>query len=187
MCFLVAGVVIPLLTFYPVIPEEIRYKAITRPKNAQKMAQIKPINTDFGIVIPKINANAKVVLNVNPYQENIYQKALTQGVAHAEGTSLPGQIGNTFIFAHSSGDWYTANRYNSVFYLLNKLKKDDEIFIYYQKKKYRYLVTEIKFVNADQINYLSRKPGSHMLTLMTCWPPGTTIKRLIIIAQLSSY
>lgn len=184
LCFLVAGVVIPVLTFYPVLKEEIRYTAITRPKNAQKRAKIKPINTDFGIVIPKINANAKIVLNVNPYHEQIYQKALTQGVAHAEGTSLPGQIGNTFIFAHSSGDWYTANRYNSIFYLLNKLEKNDEISIYYQKQEYKYKVIDKKIVEASEIDYLTRRSAIKTVTLMTCWPPGTTLKRLIVVGKL---
>ncbi len=184
LCFLVAGMVIPLLTFYPVIKEEIKYKVITSPKNSQKQAKIKPVNTDFAIVIPKINANAKVVPNVNPYQENIYQKALTQGVAHAEGTSLPGQIGNTFTFAHSSGDWYTANRYNSVFYLLNKLVKNDKISIYYKNQEYKYKVIEKKIIEASEVDYLTRKSAVKTVTLMTCWPPGTTLKRLIVVGKL---
>ena len=186
LCFLVAGVVIPILTLYPVLKEEIKYKVITNPKNAQKKAKIKPINTDFGIVIPKINANAKVIANVNPYHEDIYQKALTQGVAHAEGTSLPGQIGNTFIFAHSSGDWYTANQYNSVFYLLNKLNINDEIVIYYQNFEYKYRVIEKKIVEASEVDYLTRKSAVKTVTLMTCWPPSTTLKRLIVVAELAN-
>lgn len=148
------------------------------------MTLLKPVYTDFGLVIPKIRANSKVIANVNPYREEIYQKALTLGVAHAEGTALPGKIGNTFIFAHSSGDWFTANRFNSVFYLLNKLEKNDEIDIYYQKQKYVYKVIEKKIVTPSEIDYLTKKGAKRTITLMTCWPPGTTLKRLIVIGEL---
>jgi len=187
-CFLIIGALIFILTFYPVIIEEIKYQLTY--KTAQKTlknVQIKPVDEDFGIVIPKIRANAKVIANVDPYNPIEYQWQLTHGVAHAKGSSLPDKAGNTFIFAHSSGNWYEANRYNSVFYLLNKLKKNDEIDIYYQKNKIRYKVSETKIVNADQINYLSSKPSNlQTLTLMTCWPPGTTLKRLIVVGRISN-
>jgi len=178
-----AGISILFFTFFPVIKEEIKYQAITNPKNAQKKAEIKPINTEFGIVIPKIAANAKVIARVNPYDEETYQKALTQGVAQAEGTSLPNEAGNIFLFAHSSGNWYTANRYNSVFYLLNKLEENDEISIYYKNQEYKYKVIEKKIVEASEVDYLTRKSAVKNVTLMTCWPTGTTLKRLIIQAE----
>jgi sortase A len=184
LCFLTAGLLILFFTFYPAVKEEIKYKIITSSKNHQKITEIKPVNADFGIVIPKIGANAKIIANVNPYDEKIYQKALTQGVAHAEGTAFPGAFGNTFLFAHSSADWYSANTYNSIFYLINKLEKDDEIDLYYLQKKYRYLVVEKKIIDPGRIDYLSSRFSQKMLTLMTCWPPGTTLKRLIIIAKL---
>lgn len=184
-CFLVIGVLIFTLTFYPVIKEEINYQISTkRDQNKLKKVEIKPLDKEFGIVIPKIGANAKIVPNVDPYNEKEYQWQLTKGVAHAKGTSLPGQIGNTFIFAHSSGDWYTANRYNSVFYLLNKLEKDDDIYLYYQNQKFHYKVSEKKIVDSTAIDYLVRKKAEKIVTLMTCWPPGTTLKRLLVIGKL---
>jgi sortase A len=177
------GFLIFFLTFYPVVREEIKYQMVTK-KNLPKLKEIKPVDENFGIVIPKIAANAKVIANVDPFDEKVYQKALTQGVAHAKGTQLPDQAGNTFIFAHSSADWYTANRYNSVFYLLNKLEKDDDIFIFYQKQKYHFQVIEKKIVDPSEINYLKGDSQNKILTLMTCWPPGTNLKRLILLAKL---
>ena len=116
----------------------------------------------------------------------IYQRALTQGVAHAKNTSTPDKNGNTFIFAHSAGNWYQANQFNAVFYLLNKLETGDEIIVYYQSQKYIYSVDEIKFVKPDEINYLSNQLNTNKLTLMTCWPPGTTLKRLVVIGTLKN-
>lgn len=177
-----AGFAVLAMTFFPVVKEEVKYtlKPLISPK------KIKPVNEDFGIVIQKILANAKVVANVDPYNSKAYQLALTRGVAHAIGTAFPGHAGNTFIFAHSSVDWYIANQYNSVFYLLHKLEKGDEIDMYYKKQKYVYRVIEKKYVEANDVTFLNpSSPSTSILTLMTCWPPGTSLKRLIIQAKIS--
>lgn len=191
------GAVLFVLFFYPVLGEEIEYffsnkssdleVKVIREENYDNISTkniLEPIDNNFGIVIPKIRANASVVPNVNPYDSSIYQKALTKGVAHAEGTVLPGQIGNIFIFSHSSVNFYEANRYNSVFYLLNKLKRDDEIYLTYNGKLFKYLVSEKKIVNSEQVEYFKGDPQKNTVTLMTCWPAGTTLKRLIVIGRM---
>lgn len=179
----IIGTTLFLLIFYPVLWQEAKYSVLP------KKESIKPIDEEFGIVIPKIRANAKIIDNVDPYNPKEYQWALTKGVAHAKNTAYPGSAGNSFIFAHSSVDWYIANRYNSVFYLLHKLEKGDKIEVYYQKNKYTYKVVEKKLVEPSEVSYLSPNyslltNSSSLLTLMTCWPPGTNIKRLIIVSQI---
>jgi len=162
-----------------VAKEEIRYRTFTAPK------QIVPVDTNFGIVIPKIGANAKVIANVDWKNQGVYTEALSRGVAHAKGSALPGKVGNVFIFAHSAGNFYEANRYNAIFYLLDKLVKGDEIDIYYNGGKFTYFVTNKATVDGSQVQYLSGNDQTQTLTLMTCWPPGTTFKRLIIQAKPS--
>jgi len=176
----IASVFIVLRIFYPVATAEIGYQA---KKVIPQKSKVVPVNTDFSIQIPKIGVNANVVKNVDPYNSAIYQKALTQGVAHAKGSGLPGFFGNTFIFAHSANSWYQANQYNAIFYLTNKLEIDDEIIINYEKSEYKYKVAEKKIVKSTEINYLSNNLNTNTLTLMTCWPPGTNLNRLIIIAK----
>ncbi|MDD4937600.1 MAG: sortase [Candidatus Shapirobacteria bacterium] len=178
---IIIALFIPLSIFSPVLKSEISYQFSSRNLNKE----IIPVDTNFSIVIPKINANTKVIDNVDPFNSHEYQIALTRGVAHAKGSSTPNSGGNTFIFAHSAGNWYQANQYNAVFYLLNKLIKDDEIIIYYQSQPYHYSVIETKLVNASEINYLIGN-SPNQLTLMTCWPPGTTLKRLLVIATLKN-
>ncbi|MBI3887706.1 sortase [Candidatus Microgenomates bacterium] len=181
LALIFSGVLIFLSTFFPLAKEEVRYAIDTK-----KNIDIKPVSTNFGIVIPKIGANAKVIANVNPNNEKEYQLALSTGVAHARGTVFPGQIGNVFIFAHSAGDMFQANRYNAVFYLLGKLEKGDEIDLYYDGKKYKYLVEQTKIVESSETSYLNGNGKDKTLTLMTCWPAGTTLKRQILIAQIAS-
>lgn len=195
-----------VVVFAPVIKQEIKYLGrksssisevvleststpATTPENASESSEdgkIIPVDKEFGLVVPKIGANSKVIQDVDPYNSKEYQQKLTQGVAHAKGTSLPGQAGNTFLFAHSSDNFYNANRYNSVFYLLNKLVLEDNFYLVKDGRLYEYSVTEKSVVEPDQVQYLTDKTITQKATLMTCWPPGTTLKRLILIGDLVS-
>jgi LPXTG-site transpeptidase (sortase) family protein len=168
-----------LTIFLPVANVEINY---TLNKPHLRINEIKPVDKDFGIVIPKIGANARIIPDVNPYNSQIYQLALTKGVAQAKGTVKPDEVGNMFLFSHSSANLLEATRYNSVFYLLSKLTRNDEIYIYYKNVKYKYMVSATKLVDSKDVSYLSSTSSIHSLTLMTCWPPGTTFKRLVILA-----
>lgn len=178
--FIVASITLFIFIFFPVGSAEVNYRFNT---SMSTINEIIPIDDNFDIIIPKIKANARIIANVNPFDEKEYQRQLAKGVAHALGTVYPGQTGNTFLFAHSSGNWFEANRYNSVFYLLHKLVKGDEIYLYYNTNRYKYLVKEIKKVDSSEIDYLTGAGEKKTLSLMTCWPPGTTIRRLLIIAE----
>jgi sortase A len=187
-----------VLIFYPAIKSEAGY-LINRPdpnvnvvlndysaepaetKNKYIVAKDK----DFSIVIPKIGANAKVVENVDPTNSKEYQIALTKGVSHAGGTSFPDQPGNTFIFAHSTDTFYNANYYNAVFYLLNKMQKDDLFYIVYKEQIYKYRTVKTAIVESFETSYYAGvSSDKQTATLMTCWPPATTLKRLVVIGEL---
>lgn len=180
-----AGVGIFLFTFGPVIKEEVRYNFTSPEVKAAK--GIIPVDSNFGIIIPKIGANSKVVGNVDPFNEREYNQALAKGIAHAMGTAYPGQSGNGFFFAHSAGNFYEANQFNAIFYLLTKLEKGDSVELYYKGDKFNYTVTETKIVNADAVAYLKSDNTSSekTITLMTCWPPGTSLQRFIVTAKLT--
>jgi LPXTG-site transpeptidase (sortase) family protein len=143
---------------------------------------IEAVDKEFGIVIPKINVNAPIVENVDPFSSFDYQRQLAKGVAHAKGTGLPDQERTMFLFAHASGDILMARRYNSVFYLLNKLAAGDQLVIYYRDAPYYYQVTASKEVAADAVNYLEEDQENDLI-LMTCTPPGTTWRRLLVLAD----
>lgn len=177
---IIVSLILFIFIFFPVAKVEIGYN-LNKPK--VNINQITPIDKEFGIVIPKIGANSKVIANVDPYNSNIYQIALTKGVAQAKGSALPDKIGSMFLFSHSSANILEAGRYNSIFYLLSKLEKNDEIYIYYKNVKYKYKVTDKKIVDAKDVSYLNPKSDVRTLILMTCWPAGTTYKRLLIIAK----
>lgn len=179
-CLIALSLVIFLYTFYPVIGAEVAYTV----RSATPVKSVPPVDDQFGIVIPKLGANSRIIANVNPYDSAVYQQALTQGVAHAAGTVFPGAIGNVFLFSHSSVNFYEANRYNSIFYLLYKLEAGDEIKLYYKGDTFVYRVTEKTIVDPKNVSYLTKQTTKKIVTLMTCWPPGTTAKRLLVIAEI---
>ncbi|MDO8341251.1 MAG: sortase [Candidatus Woesebacteria bacterium] len=179
---IIVSLILIYLIFYPVFKEELNYQINTK-RSVTENKQIEPPNKDFSIVIPKIDAVAPVFKNVDPFNRNIFLPVLKKGVAHAKGSSLPGEGGNVYIFAHSTDSFYNVGNYNAVFYLLGKLKKGDEIDIYYKEVLYKYSVDEIKVVAATDTKYLKKLKDTETLTLQTCYPPGTTLKRLIVIAN----
>lgn len=176
------------VVMFPAIKNEIKYlftkniaEDVVLTEKEAEPTKIVVKDPEFSIVIPKIGANSKVIKDVDPYDKDVYLQALRTGVAHAEGTSYPSRGGNTFLFAHSTDNFYNANRYNSVFYLLNKMEVGDDIYVAYENNLYKYAVSEIKLVDASDVSYLEGNSTDDVLTLMTCWPAGTTLQRLLVI------
>ena len=132
---------------------------------------------------PAIGANAKIVANVNSADSTDYLAALKKGVAHAAGSAYPGENGHIFLFAHSTDYFWNVGNYNAVFYLLYKVKQNDEVNLFYKDRRYTYKVTGSKIVDPSEVEYLTRKSPDELVTLQTCWPPGTTLKRLLIFAK----
>jgi len=141
-----------------------------------------PVDAGFGIVIPKIGVNSKIVPNVDPNIPKEFTKALKIGVAHAAGSSLPDEQGTVFIFGHSTNYAWNVSRYNAVFYQIKDLEIGDEINLFYNGRRYFYKVTEKRIVGANDTSFLENQQGK-LLILQTCWPPGTTKERLLIFAK----
>lgn len=147
--------------------------------------QIQPVSVDFGIVIEKINANSKVIANVDANNTSDYERALSQGVAEAAGSTLPGQPGNLYIFSHSVDAPWNVVRFNAVFYLLRELESGDKVVIFYLGRRYDYIVFDKQIVEPTNTTLLTNRYDKPVLTLQTCDPPGTLLHRLIVRAKLA--
>lgn len=155
---------------------------LTRTIDGHTVDVLVPEDPNFSVVIPKIGANARIIPNVNPANEREYSAALKLGVAQALGTAFPGEGGHIFLFAHSTDYWWNVSTYNAIFYLLGKLEKGDDINIFYKGERYVYRVSDTKIVDPSEVEYITRKTNQEFLTLQTCWPLGTTFKRLLVFA-----
>lgn len=143
---------------------------------------IVPEDPNFSIVVPEIGANARIVPDVDAGNEEEYLTALKSGVAHAQGTAYPGEGGHIFLFAHSTDYIWNVGSYNAVFYLLYKLQNGMDINVFYKGQRYVYRVVDTKVIDPSEVQYLTRKTNKEFLTLQTCWPPGTALKRLLVFA-----
>jgi sortase A len=137
---------------------------------------------DYGISIPNIYIDEPVVFNVDPNDKAAYTTALKKGIAHASGTAFPDNSGIGYYFAHSSTPEFK-NQYNAIFYLLGKLKAGDEVFIWHEGKRYEYQVTRQQITEAADTSFLNTNYSHETIVMQTCWPPGTTSKRMLVFAE----
>lgn len=142
-----------------------------------------PQDPSFSVMIPKIGANERITPNVNPDNEKEYLEVLRTSIAHAKGTAYPGLGGTTYLFAHSTDNFWSVGRYNAVFYLLNKMEAGDDVVVFFNGKRFNYIVSETKVVNSNDTHYIDSFLGlGERVILQTCWPPGTAWKRLLVFA-----
>lgn len=138
-----------------------------------------PQKNQSRLIISHIKVDVPIIWNVS---EDQITENLQNGVVHYRGTAMPGQDGNIFITGHSSYYIWAPGSYKDVFALLNKLSAGDKIYLQYDGNNFVYEVEKLSVVNPDRMDVLAQSPGK-TLTLMTCVPIGTDLKRLIVIAK----
>lgn len=181
-----------LVTEQPELLEKlpVESRTVLRGTSIPSLA-IEVYPTDMRLVIPRINQNVPIigVKNENliarqwDQLESDIQKALRNGVIHYPGTKLPGEDGNIVITGHSSYYAWDPGRFKDVFALLHDVRQGDRIVVYFNQKKYIYEVSNIKVVLPKDVDVLGASK-SEQLTLITCTPIGTNLKRLIVTAKL---
>ena len=157
------------------------------PKQTIERATFDVVPLENRIIIPRLGKNIPL-LDVNHDKQasfaelqDVFMEELKGGVVRYPGTALPGQEGNLFIFGHSSNYPWVKSDYNDVFALLDTLQDGDEVIVYYNQKKYLYKITDRAIVKPGDVKVLnSRDPSKKEISLMTCWPIGTTLERMII-------
>lgn len=155
------------------------------PTKIGSVIKIKPINTDFSLVIEKINVNAPIVKDVPIIDKESYLSSLKKGIAHASFSSYPTEENaNVYLFAHSSNNFWELGRYSTVFNLLYKLNIGDELNLFYEGKRYVYKVENKILINDFKVDETIYGSLGATLTLQTCYPAGTTLNRLVIKSTL---
>lgn len=165
-----------------IILSQLKYLTV-KPKTASSAITTSAavISPDPSITIPKINVSTPVVYQPSIAEADVL-RSLQDGVVHYGTSVVPGQNGNMVIVGHSSNDWWESGNYKFVFVLLDKLTIGDQFSINYQSKKYIYQVTNVKIVQPTDLSVLA-PTATPTATLITCTPPGTSWKRLVIVAD----
>lgn len=178
-----AGLVTVLILLFGFFNERFIAPFITPSKNVSGTPLISSsvVGKDPKIIIPKINVEVPVVYDVKTIDEDAVQAGLERGVVHYATTSSPGEKGNGAIFGHSSNNLLNKGKYKFAFVLLNRLQIDDTFYIEKDGVRYVYKVFDRKVVTPDQVSVLNDVPGkTSTMALITCDPPGTALKRLVV-------
>jgi LPXTG-site transpeptidase (sortase) family protein len=143
------------------------------------------------LIVPKLGLNVPLVTpsyasllaeDWTKVEEDI-QNALQLGAVHYPGTARPGQAGNFFVTGHSSYYPWAPGKYKTVFARLHNLDVGDEYYVYYGGDQHRYVIRSKEEVSPTNVNVLDQPINKRLATLMTCTPVGTTLRRLIILAE----
>lgn len=137
----------------------------------------------FYLSIPKLGIeNAQIETNSTDLSPE-------DTLGHYNGSALPGENGNTFIYGHSVLPWFfNPKNYKTIFSTLGNLGPGDVFIINFNNKDYEYRVDEKIVLTPAEVNPLGEWKPSYLndstAVLMTCWPAGTKNKRLEIRATL---
>ncbi len=139
------------------------------------------------LLIPSLGIQAPIIY-ISENSDQAFSKALQNGVVHYPGAALPGELGNSYIFGHSSDYPWKAGNHKTVFALLSRIKIGAVVQISDATGEvFTYTVTTAFVAGAGEIQYLNPDAGQkRILTLQTSWPLGTALKRWIVIAELTS-
>lgn len=146
------------------------------------LAARRLIPQDDRLIIPKINVDAPLVHSQKADNDRLLED-LKKGVIHYPGTAYPGERGNAFLTGHSSYYWWNGGKYNQVFANLDKLAAGDLVYLYQNGGEFIYQIEKSFIVLPTQVEVLAQT-GEPIVTLMTCVPLGTNLKRLIVQGKL---
>lgn len=137
------------------------------------------------LAIPSLGVTAPIQYATQKNEKH-FQELLKSGVVHYPGTALPGEVGNMFIFGHSSDYAWSKGNYKTVLALLPKLKKGSEIKVVDSDGYiYTYIAREVQVAAPTEVQWLSQETGGkRLLTVQTSYPIGTALKRYLVIAEL---
>jgi LPXTG-site transpeptidase (sortase) family protein len=136
--------------------------------------------------VPSLGINVPIIWTKDTAN---FDKDLQSGVVHYPGTAFPSQIGTAYISGHSSNYAWAKGDYNRVFAKLGNLPDNASFKITVVQKNGRdarlhYIVTRRQeYSPTDQAQFTNT--GKSAVALSTCWPIGSTAKRLVVFGELS--
>ncbi len=144
-----------------------------------KFQKVKPRIDTYTLSIPRLNIKDAVV--------SATDDDLAKHLVNYGGTAIPPDKGNAVVFGHSTlPQFFDPKNYKTIFAKAYELKTGDELLANVSGAIYKYRIYNITVVSPNDTSVLQQDYSDSFLTLITCTPPGTTWKRLIIKARLET-
>jgi LPXTG-site transpeptidase (sortase) family protein len=147
-----------------------------------------PTSNATRMKIPAINVNSTVSeLNIIDLGDQKSYETPNNTVGHITETSLPGQQGDGWFFAHLES--FAAREGNIFRHLpeISELIKQDPVDVYLEtpEAEFIYRVTGTTQIHQDDLKLSSTNDAQ--ITLVTCWPPRVYDYRVLVDATLIAY
>ena len=133
--------------------------------------------THYSLSIPKVKIeNADV---------SAIDTDLSSHLVHFPGTVLPPKKGNAVVFGHSTlPQLYDPTNYKTIFANIHNLAIGDKLLVKVNDALYTYKIISMSIVDPQDTSYMNQHADDSYFTIVTCTPPGTIWKRLIIKSKL---
>lgn len=136
------------------------YDTLLNPNNDEVMGSIE---------IPKIKVDLAIYHGTG-------DEALSKGVGHVQGTSLPVGGGSTHAVLAAHRGLANAKLFTD----LDQLETGDKFFLHIMGDTLAYEVDQINVVEPDDLSLISIEEGQDLVTLLTCTPYGVNTQRLLV-------
>lgn len=149
---------------------------------------------EFSVLsIPSLSIRAPVFLPSRRYWdardwetlERQMQAGLLYGAVAYPHSVVPGDHGTVIIAGHSSppGERARESRYGEIFASLPQIAEGERIMLRGAGQTVVYAVTQTMIVPAGDTTVLQQQRSASLLTLITCYPVGSTKERFVVIAR----
>jgi LPXTG-site transpeptidase (sortase) family protein len=136
--------------------------------------------------IPDLKIKVPLIWSKDP---NNFDQDLQVGVVHYPGTAMPGEVGTTYIAGHSSNYAWAKGSYNKIFSTLGNMALNTSFKITVTQTNgknavFNYVVTKSQqYTATDEAQFQNTEKS--VVALSTCWPVGSTAKRLVVFGTLT--
>lgn len=151
--------------------------AKTTKKAEESQDEITSQVASYYLSVPKLGIQNAVVSTVNG--------DLKENLVNYDGTAIPPEKGNAVIFGHSTlPQLYNPKDYTTIFANILKMQVGDTFLVTINNVEYTYKIFDIQVVDPTDTQVLAQTYDDSYLTVITCTPPGTVWKRLVLRSRL---
>lgn len=145
--------------------------------SSYKEVQVMPQVSFYYLSVPKLNISNALISTIDTDVDS--------HLVHFPGTAIPPAKGNAAIFGHSTlPQLYDPKNYKTIFANIHTLTQGDTFIVTVNNTLYTYKIINISVVEPQDTSYLTQEYTKSQITIITCTPPGTIWKRLILKAEL---
>lgn len=136
------------------------------------------------VIIPKIGVSAPIVTPETTDAVKLKKLLDLGAVIYPDSVGL-GKDGQTILLGHSAPAGWPKIKHDTIFSDIVNLAAGDKVMAIYNDRTYNYTVLKSQIIpKGGDIPTISTSGSS--LVLVTCWPPGRDLKRLVVETQLES-